>query len=320
MFKVKVKKLGIYFFYLNNLTLRNVKHWVREDYNKIFLETIGHPIHNEQEILSQFQQTILRLENQDKPIHLADFFYATYSWEKLRKAVNGDDYRIIFRTFRKFKEYFDTFWDKKLREESKIIRDVLTKNIKTNGNYLKKTIRRLNILYGTDQSVNDIFKTPIFLIPLPRKITSAGGKFIPPLKSIIIECSSKRASEPRMLEIIMHELVHLFFEKERIKMLFDSAEKKMTPMEIEKLTGSFNIIPSVAFGLKEIIATSLTIKLYSKKDFKNSTSLFSQLLCFVSQKIESEIDLYFEKGKVIDEKFVEKILFFWKEFLTEKNT
>lgn len=310
MFKIKTKKSSIYFFYLNNLALSGVKHWVREDYNKLFLETTGHLTQSEQEVLLQFQQTILRLEKQNKSIHLADFFYATYPREKLKEVIDSDSFKIIFKAFRKFKKRFDIFWNQKIKEENKIIQDVLAKNMKGNKNYLRETIKKLSILYGSSQLIDDIFKTPIFLIPLPKEITSAGGKFIPPLKSIIIECSGKRASELRMLEIIMHELIHLFFEKETIETLFDSAEKKLNSAEREKLTTPFSI-PSVSFGLKEIIATILTIKLIPPTE--NSSS-FSQLFYFVSQKIESRVDLYFREGKAIDEEFVEKVLFFWKKF------
>jgi len=320
MFEIITKKSNIYFFYLYNLALADVKHWSRKDYNELFLITTGGALaEDEKRLLIQFQQVILKLEKQEKPIHLADFFYSTNQhstpWLKLKKVINRSDYEIIFNTFKKFEKRFDEFWMKKLREENKTIQNNLAKNIKLNENRLKEIIKKLNILYGANQSLDNISKTPLFLIPLPEEITGGGGKFIPPLKAVVIECSNKRASKARTLEIIIHELVHLFFEKEHIKELFILAEQNLAQEKSKELIKPLDI-PSVVFGLKEIIATSLTIKY---RQDEQPVSSFSRLLIFTSRKLQPEIDSYFVKEKMIDEEFIKKTLHFWEEYLNTKN-
>jgi len=173
---------------------------------------------------------------------------------------------------------------------------------------MAKVINNLTTLY------NPITPLPkriyVFLIPLPKTIVGGGGKFIP-LKGLSVEGSSDRMTEIRTIEIILHELIHFYFEKTYREKVDQFIKENTSKAEQYQLLKSLNI-PSVAFGIKEITATSLTIKPVFMSE---TASLYQKLLIYTSQKLQPSINHYLKTKKPLDENFIKEILKLWKLYL-----
>ena len=173
---------------------------------------------------------------------------------------------------------------------------------------MAKVINNLTTLY------NPITPLPkriyVFLIPLPKTIVGGGGKFIP-LKGLSVEGSSDRMTEIRTIEIILHELIHFCFEKTYRERVDQFIKGNISKTEQCQLLKSLNI-PSVAFGIKEITATSLTIKPVFMSE---AASSYQKLLIYTSQRLQPFINHYLKTKKPFDENFIKEILKLWKLYL-----
>lgn len=311
-FIVKINKLGIYYFYLNNLALEDKKFWVRKFYNQKFLSATGPLTSLEKKEINRYQKTILRLEKAKKSVNLADFFYRPNPWQSLKKEINKNDFEIVFKTFQLFSKRFNSFWSNELKNEALIGRKNLINNLEKEIPHLRKTCNNLKILYAP--SIPSPKKIYIFLIPLPKTVIGGGGKFIPFLNGLSIEGSGARMAKIRTIEIILHELIHLCFEENYRKRIVQFIKEKLDKIEQNQLIKSFNI-PSVEFGIREITAASLTIKATSKT---KTASPYRKLLFYTSQKLQPFIKHYLKNKKPLDENFIKEILKFWRLYLTKE--
>ncbi len=306
LFIFKINKLGIFYFYLNNLALEGKKFWVRKNYNQEFISSTGQLTKLEKEILMKYQKTVLRLEKKD--INLSDFFYRPNPWMILKKKLSKKDYKIILKTFELFRKRWNSFWNIKLKNEVKFCERNLIKNVRIKRRYIEKIVKNLYILYNPKDAFPK--KVVVFLIPLPKTIKSGGGKFIPSIKGISIEGSAARMTKIKTIQIVLHELIHLYFEKNYRKKLIEFIKININKTQENQLRKSLNI-PSVEFGVREIIATSLTIKMTAKNKI---IPPYQKLLFYTSQKLQPLINYYLKNKKPLDENFTKEVLNEWHSY------
>ena len=132
--------------------------------------------------------------------------------------------------------------------------------------------------------------TNIHLILLPSEVKGGGGKFIAGTDNIVIESNLERMKKTTTIEIIIHELIHLYFEYYLEKTLYPRFSKEISYHQ-----------------LKEIIARSLLP--YGYLSFKYFNKSIKQDLR--SPNLIKLVKNYIELHKPIDESFIKECIEFY---------
>lgn len=271
MFEVHYSKLTYHFFYLQNMSLW--RPFCYKDYNKAWLKITGNLIEKEKTAIKKFG-TILQKEYKS----LFELIFDE------NKAPKDKKIQEIFKiTEKKFQKTWNNIKDDLPKAKSD-----LTNLIKENLEITKKIINKLKLFYNADK----IYKnTKIHIILLPKTVKSGGGKFVFD-NNIILEGSIEKFSKIRILEILLHEMIHLYFE--------DHLEKNLYPKfstEIEY------------HNLKEIIASSLLPQGYLSYCFFN-VPLNQSAENFQLIKLAEK---YMKSKKTIDDYLIKQCIKFYKK-------
>lgn len=307
-FVIKINKLGIYYYYLSNLALEGKKFWVRKKYNEKFISVVGPLNQQEKKSINLLGRLIVSSERKKPSFNLLEVFFDKNPWGKLASSIERTEYKNITKAFDILNKKWRIFWQRELASETAPAKKYLETNIQKEKLFINRILKNLSVLYGQVRLPPTI---KIFLIPLPADIQERGGKYLPPLNSVILESSSKKVREKRTIEILLHETTHLCFENQRFFENIHKVENRIPNHEKRKLIMPFRI-PSVEFGTKEIIATSLTIKPNLKK---RGVSPYLNLLFYASKKLQPSINHYLKNKKPLDENFIEEVLKLWKLYL-----
>lgn len=312
-FKLKIVPKGIFCYYLANLALEDRKFWVRKEYNKSFLAHTGPLSQKEKQALQRFSKLILKLENRIPSFSLLNFFFDRNGEDKLKKLLLKKECGGLESVFNLFRERFAQFWKHTLVKESKNIEKTLTVNLRTQRRLVQHSLKRFSLLYNhpsLPRSVN------VFLIPLPAEVISGGGKYMVALGGIVLETSLERAGKMRTIEIILHETIHLWFEEGYFNNLLQEFEEETSQKTKETLFGPLGI-PSMYFGIKEILATALTIQ--STKRAEKTQPSYIQLLYSASKTLQPIFRMYERRKKSVDKVLFKIVIRAWQSFLKKKK-
>lgn len=304
-FTVRISRAGIKYFYLSNLALQGRKFWVRKTYNKKFISAAGPLTPAEKKGVKLLRQVIVSLEK--RRVNLLDIFFG----RNRLKSVGYSGYRHLKSALNVLNRKFKVFRHKEL-SGAFAVKKHLEENIRKRKRLIDKTLRKLSVLFG---KINLPRIITVFLIPLPDDIYERGGKYIPSSSSVIIEVSRRKVSERRTVEIILHEMVHLSFESETYFNDIAALENTLPNGVKRRLIKPFGV-PSVRFGLKEIIATATTMGTLETRKLSDN---YSKLLNHCSIRLKPLIASYLKSKKKIDFNFLEKALSFWSAFLKEEQ-
>lgn len=305
-----VNQIGIEYFYLSNLALAGRKFWIREEYNQKFIE--GHPFgYVEWRAVRTLGKIISDLESREKQIHLLEIFFSPKPWQKLAKAAGRPVAVKVKKIFKLLKPRWEKFFREKLTPE--IIEGLknLKRVIRINQKFIQAKWQELEIIYGYSPPNRTV---TVFWIPLPKEIRTGGGKYLPALNAILLEANSVRAGQSRTLEIILHESIHLLLETEHFQEDINRIETEIPKKIKKKILLRYNI-PSLSFGLREIIATALTI---TPPSLSGSTP-YTKLLAAAPSSLQPLLEKYSSEGKVIDLYFIRHVLKFWMDQLKKRR-
>lgn len=320
-FKIRCTKLSNQFFFLSNMS--RWRFWCRKEYNREWLKIIGKLDKIEKKTLDDFAAILNKYSQSQSKIRLPDLFSLTSKekiWHLAKKALSQKDYLLFRNIFKIFDFKYRKIWriiklDKKLAEFS------LRNNLKKYQNQIKNSVRDISILYNKKFPSQKLFN--IYLIILPKTVKGRGGKY--GRSSVVLEGSVTSFKEKRMIEIMIHEIIHSYFESPYFYSLVVSFIKKKELLNLFQKSKILKQTGSVYFVIKEIIAGSLIPKGYlSKKyfDYTNNISpinlkkskKYYQLLDFAVQPLYPTIKEYLQRKKPIDKEFLKKIIEVWSEF------
>ncbi|MFH2013475.1 MAG: hypothetical protein ABIJ17_00720 [Patescibacteria group bacterium] len=244
-----------------------------KEYNKAWLKITGNLTEKEKTAIKKFE-TILQKEYKS-------LFELIFDENKVPRDKKIQE--IFEITEKKFQKVWNSIKNDLPKAKSDLS-NLIENNIET----IKKIINKLKIFYN----VNKIYKnTKIHIILLPKTIKSGGGKFIFK-NNIILEGNAERFNKLRTLEILLHEMIHLYFE--------DYLEKVLYPKFFKQIE---------YHPLKEIIASSflpegcLSCRFFNMS-LKQSTKNF-QLIKLAEKYIKSK--------KAIDDYFIKQCIKLYKK-------
>lgn len=304
-FTIKLNKEAICYFYLSNLALEGKKFWVRQNYNEHFLSSVGSLTTNENNSLKIFSRTIFSLEEKNPSLSMLEIFCGPSPWAVLKKLISAQDYKSIQLAFDSLKLKWSNFWENELSPFVLEIRKNLAQNIADHQKQIETIFCQLSLLYGAFSLPK---KIPIFIVPLSQKVRGRGGKYLSKNKGIILEISPRGALELRTIEVILHEITHLFFENEQFFQYIKKFEKEIPLAQKNALIKLFEV-PSIKFCIKEIIATAITMR-PTKAQYSKP---YSCLLQSASRELKPLILHYVKNKMLIDQEFIKKVFQFWFE-------
>lgn len=273
-FKIKYSKLAHHFFYLQNISLW--RPWCHKEYNNAWMKITG-PLSNEQRrAVQKFKNILITKENYGK-LFSHVFKKEILPFDKKTRQI----FRITENNFRKI-------WDD-IKDDLPKTKENLETNLKQYGKTINKILERLKIFYNTKKLTPEF--TDINIILLPNTVQCGGGKFGNE-NDVVIEGKFQRLSSLFFIEIIIHEMIHLYFEDYLKNELYPKFEK-----EIE-----YN-------PLKETITATLLPHGYFSQEFFN-------IPVNKSSKNYSLIKLtenYIKRNKKIDDSFLKKCIDYIKK-------
>lgn len=271
MFKIYPSKLVYHFFYLQNMSLW--RSFCYKDYNRVWVKIIGTLTKKEEIGIKKFK-TIMQKQYRD-------LFDSVFN-----KGVLPDD-KEVQEVFKITEKNFQKIWDSIKGNLPKAKND-LANLIEDHLEIIKKIINKLKIFYKTDK-LGEI--TNIYIILLPNTVKSGGGKFVAD-NNIVLEGSIERFNKLRILEILLHEMIHLYFE--------NFLEKELYPQFSKEI--DYHI-------LKEIVASSLIPKGYLSHQFLNMPINLSAKNIQLIRLSKN----YIKSNKPIDDYFIKKCIEFYKK-------
>jgi hypothetical protein len=238
-----------------------------EEYNNTWLNISGALTQKENNEIKRFK-TIIRNQYED----LIKFVF------QKRKILNQPINHIFKTTECRFQKIWDNI-EKDLPKAKYSLGQILKNNRKN----IKIIIEKLKIFYRSG-AVPKI--TNIHIILLPKTIKSGGGKFIPQ-NNILIEGNVQRFNKTRTLEIILHEMIHLYFEGYLKQYLYPKFSKRIEYHQLKELIAS-SLLPMGC----------LSSLVFGASSDKNSSN----------PKLIELSRQYIQKNKPIDTKFIENLL------------
>lgn len=219
--KFKVSKIANQFFFISNLSEWHFS--CREEYNKVWIATLGSLSVKEKEALKKFKTILAKYSftfKGNKSMYLGRPFLS-YSekraWEEIRKIVKRVEFEEIKKTFEIFHMRFVKIWN----SDSKRILLTQSKNLQ---NYFKspkaegvQIINDLNKVLGGKRKVKNI---EVILLASPlkgRDITAAGSANIGN-KRITLEMPNLKPKSWEFeysIGILAHEIGHVIFNENR---------------------------------------------------------------------------------------------------------
>ncbi len=222
------------------------------------------------------------------------FFQKNYKnyWKILDFIFNKNklpDNKKIKRIFKLTEKRFEKIWIS-IKKDLPLAKINLKKLINKNSKNTQKIIEKIKIFYNTNTIIKN---TKVYIILLPKTVESGGGKFIPK-NNVVLEGNINRFTQIIMLEILIHEMIHLYFEDYLKQTLYPKFSKQID-----------------YYKLKEIISSSLIPKGYLSHHFLKE-KLNSYTKNFSLIKLAEK---YIKLTKPIDNSFIKECI---KNSLTPK--
>jgi len=276
-FNIKYAKLAYHFFYLRNMSMG----WpfCHKEYNDAWLKITGDLTLLEKKAIKELK--IILQKNHKNYWEILNFIF-----NKNKLPDNKKIKEIFFLTEKKFEKIWIN-----IEKDLPLAKINLERLINKNAKNTKKIIEKIKIFYNADITIKN---TKIYIILLPKTVKSAGGKFIPK-NNVVLEGNINRFTQITIFEILIHEMIHLYFEDYLKQTLYPKFSKQI---DYHKL--------------KEIIATSLIPKGYLSHHFLKER-LNSHTKEFSLIKLAEK---YIESNKPIDNFFIKECI---KNSLTSKR-
>jgi hypothetical protein len=206
-YTVLYKPFGNTFFFLASLARHRT--WYRPEYNKVLLNKIiltG----EERTTLRKFQRILARY-----PIAIFDNLFIEErrcAVQKLQPHLSSQDYQDLQYILNSFTAKFGGVLPVRIKEKEveRTVVGLFEKLLYKNWDAIEKVMQDLTILYGQPKTRPTIF---ISLIVLPSHIHGGGGKYSSRSNLVILEGSLKRLGNQRSILLLLHELIHLAFER-----------------------------------------------------------------------------------------------------------
>ncbi len=246
-------------------------HFCHKEYNDVWLKITGELTPLEKKSIEEFK--IFLQKNYKNYWEILDFIFNKNKLPDNKKIKN-----IFKLTEKKFEKIWISI--KKDLPSTKInLEKLINKNLKKT----QKIIKKIKIFYNTNAIVKN---TKIHIILLPNTVESGGGKFIPK-NNVVLEGNKNKFTKIIMFEILIHEMIHLYFESDLKQNLYPQFSKQI----------DYN-------KLKEIIASSLIPKGYLSYRFLK-TKLNHSVKNFPLIKLAEK---YIESNKPIDDSFIKECI------------
>ncbi len=246
-------------------------HFCHKEYNDAWLKITGDLTPLEKRAIKELR--IILQKNYKNYKEMLDFIF-----NKNRLPDNKEIKKIFKLTEKKFEKIWASI-KRDLPSTKNNFKKLIEKNIKN----MQKIINEIKIFYKTDIFIKN---TKIHIILLPNTVESGGGKFIPK-NNVVLEGSKNKFTKIIMFEILIHEMIHLYFE--------DYLKHNLYPRFSKQI--DYN-------KLKEIIASSLIPKGYLSYRFLK-TKLNHSAKNFPLIKLAEK---YIESNKPLDNYFIKKCI------------
>jgi len=291
-FKIIVKKWAVFYFFIQNLSEWHFS--CREDYNILWRKELGPFTEKQEKALKQFKK--LHQKYSFGKHYLGRHFYLRKNpWKSLEKELSKQEFNNIKDIFSLFKEKFEIFYKKELP----LLKKWKYRLEKWLGSKKKKLLLdkinfKLSRLYNSP-----LLKKRIRIYLLFSSPDRSGGSASLDGKSISLEISRCPLEKlNKSTGIILHELIHLHFEKHSFK------------HTVEKIVGKSK---KSAMIVLETTASALFPAGYLGQKFLNIENEKRSLhILFVKEKLYDRImnliKKYVTKDRRLDEEYLEEII------------
>lgn len=303
-FKTTYSKLANLYFFIQNLSEWHFS--CRKQYNIFWRSLLNKPTTQELNALESFRTIHQRYPF--GPKYLGNFFINSDSkkaWEKLKKKVDGNDYKKIRSIFQLFSKQFEKLWS--VEEPSMRKWKTLLSNELKDKQTRNKIHSALGRFYNLPKNCNQIVK--IYLL-LSSPEQQGGGANLP--EGITLEISRRPFSElPSAIGLIWHETAHFLLkdrDKEIHNLILEVAKSKY-PKLLDKIYSVIKRSPIEI--IKEAILTSLLPRGYLGQQIlkTNATSLHSNpLIDTLAQALLPLTKQYIQNKKPLNEEYTQKAL------------
>lgn len=288
-FTPKISYYANLYFFIQNLSEWHFSN--RKKYNEVWRKELSLPVEVDS-YLKEFKKIHQKYSFGDKYLGRPFFLYDN-PWSQLKLIVDEIDFIKVKEVFSTLEPYF-----KKLYVKDKIVLEkweIIIKDSKfiNKSFYLNKTLASF---YGCPTYEENC---TIYLL-LSTKEKNGGTARTINDHSVTLELSRTSIElEKQALNILWHELIHLYFRSFRLYPLL----KKYTNNNLEIMNKIDELIASVLLPnglLKEDV--SMTINKSKKSEIFNARIVSNDII-----KIQRLIYPYLKENKTIDDKFVKEI-------------
>ena len=284
-FSIIVNKWANFYFFVQNLSEWHFSN--RKEYNALWRKELGQFSPKEEQVLKKFKEIRLRYK-QGKTHFERAFFIAESPWEELKKNLRAEEYIAT-------REVFDLFEDKfrAIYEKDKVLLKQWEQNLGDKINdpiFLNSAIEIISMLYNAPPP--DIEVKVYLLFSAPDR--TGGGANIDE-RSISAEISRYSLQGiNNILGIILHETIHLCFEKAHFIPL---VEKKFLEDR------------ETVYLIKEVTVAALFPKgILARKFFQSEWNMIhAKIPAHYTKPILELAGSYIDQNKPFDDEYIEKI-------------
>jgi len=324
-FKIYYTKSGNQFFFISNLAEWHFS--CREKYNEEWIKRTGALTVKEKKVLKIFKKILKKYdfrEKDGKRLYLGIPFITSPDkkiWATVKKWVNKEEFKKIKQVFEIFNKRFNKIWLNS-KKEMGITKKLLSCNLNKKRE-IKNILKYFSILYQKEVDNKLLIKIYLFHHPINNPFLFSGGANLNK-DELTFECSKiifNTSSEEKAIRLILHELIHCYFEESRFRKLLKNYldkidSKKFTNTAVFKETKSIKII------INEMIVDSMMPNGYLaekyfhfkvKKKFKNikeienkKNKLLADYRKLATYHLYPVLKKYLSKRKPLDENYIKK--------------
>lgn len=243
--QIKTSKFIHHFFFLQNIS-GSTPSTIKE-YNETWIKIIKKLSPKETVSIKDFANIIKKYQSINRSI--IQIAYSTPSdkdfWINLKKQISKSDSEKLKKIFKETNKPFQKIW-KLIKNDIPKTKKILSKEIKDNDGKIQKIMSELSVLYGKRTKTKTNFQCVFVLIPLKAKARS--GKFAKP-NTCLITGSLEKLTDKKILEIILHELIHAYFEEPAFKELAKTVAPTISYQELKEVFAN-SLLPNGYFSEK----------------------------------------------------------------------
>ena len=289
-FTPQISRYANLYFFVQNLSEWHFSN--RKEHNRVWREEL-HFSNNTESCIKQFKEIHERYTFGDKYLG-RPFFLFEDPWPKIKHLVGEVDFVKIKNIFVTLEPYFDTIYskDKAVLEEWTTI--IAKPEFKTNASYINNALARF---YGC-KPYKEIC-TIYLLLSTPQKNGGTAGTISD--HAITLELSrTPIRSEKQVLNILWHELIHLYFRNFTLYPLLEKLTNRNWEImgKIDELMAS-SLLPNGL--LKQETLTTINEKMETPGIF-NARIPSEEITC-----VQKLIYPYLQEEKTMDSELMKKI-------------